>query len=719
MLLMPFYFSFRPATALCMGFAILMLVFSTSACASSSMPTPEIADYHTPMTDSVSIPSPENVHQLLFFLDDATGAPHYRLQRFGRDVILPSPLGFELQEQPDLTDGFRIAAIDTTTFDETWTQVWGEKSEIRNHYNELRVTLEETGEPGRQLIIVFRLYDDGLGFRYEFPEQPGLGAFNIMNELTEFRLTGNHTSWAIDAYQWNRFEYYYDEAPVAEIDTVHTPLTMRSTDGLYLSLHEAALVDYSTMTLENTGDHRLKANLMPWADGVLVKAEAPFVTPWRTIQTADTPGGLVESYLILNLNEPSKIENTSWIEPAKYVGIWWEMHLDKSTWGSGERHGATTENAKRYIDFAAEHGFDHVLVEGWNTGWDENWFESGAVFSFTEPFPDFDLQGVADYALERGVRLMGHHETSASIISYEEQMEDAFALYEELGVRAVKMGYVGHLKEIFWLDEHGEKQYEWHHGQHMVRHHQRVTELAARHGISLNVHEGVKDTGLRRTWPNLMTREVAIGQEYNAWGEAGGNPPEHTVLMPFTRNLGAAFDYTPGVLDLTFNEYRPDNRIKSTLAKELALYVVIYSPLHMAADLPENYDDHMDAFQFIKDVPVDWTDTRVLHAEIGDFVTIARKDRNSEEWFLGSITDEHGRLLEAPLHFLDEGRPYVAEIYRDGRNADWETAPYDFVIEEKLVHSRDTMTLRLAASGGQAVRFRPATAEDIGRLNTP
>ncbi|MFW6348158.1 MAG: glycoside hydrolase family 97 protein [Cyclonatronaceae bacterium] len=693
----------------------LILLFSTSACASSPIPASSSQPAAQTTHDAV-LASPANVHQLHFFLDEASGAPYYRLQRFGRDVVQPSRLGFELQEQPDLTDGFRITNIDSSSFDETWRQVWGEKAEIRNHYNELRITLEETAEAGRELILVFRLYDDGLGFRYEFPEQPGLGRFNIMNELTEFKLAGNHTSWSIDAYQWNRFEYYYEEKKVAEIDTVHTPLTMRSDDGLYLSVHEAALVDYSTMTLENTGNHNLKANLMPWADGVLVKAEAPFVTPWRTIQTADTPGGLAESYLILNLNEPSKIEDTSWIEPAKYVGIWWEMHLDKSTWGSGPKHGATTENAKRYIDFAAEHGFDHVLVEGWNVGWDENWFESGAVFSFTEPFPDFDLRGVAEYARERGVRLMGHHETSASIISYEEQMEEAFALYEELGVRAVKMGYVGHMREIFWLDENGEKQYEWHHGQHMVRHHQRVTELAARHRISLNVHEGVKDTGLRRTWPNLMTREVAIGQEYNAWGEAGGNPPEHTVLMPFTRNLGAAFDYTPGVLDLSFDEYRPDNRVKSTQAKELALYVVIYSPLHMAADLPEHYEEHLDAFQFIKDVPVDWEDTRVLNASIGNYVTIARKGRRSDEWFLGSITDEQGRLLEIPLHFLDEGQAYVAEIYRDGRDADWETAPYNLVIEQKLVESSDIMPLRLAAGGGAAIRFRPATGEDLETL---
>lgn len=659
----------------------------------------------TALSQTFTVHSPGHINAVTFILDD--GVPFYEVNRLGTSVIQQSIMGFELQNQPALKDGFAVLETKESAFYETWTQVWGEKKHIHNHYNELRVSLGEMTNLQRRLDIVFRVFDDGVGFRYEFPEQPNLQAFNIMDELTEFNLTGDHTSWWIGAYQWNRFEYYFEESPVAAIDTVHTPLTMQTADDLFISIHEAALVDYSTMTLERTNDLTLKANLMPWADGVLVRAETPFVTPWRTIQLADTAGGLITSYLILNLNEPNKIEDTSWIEPSKYVGIWWEMHLDKSTWGTGERHGATTENAKRYIDFAAEHGFEHVLVEGWNIGWDENWYESGAVFSFTEPVDGFDLEGVAAYALERGTRLMGHHETSASIISYEEQMEDAFALYERLGVRAVKTGYVGHGQEIFWLDENGEKQFEWHHGQHMVRHHQEVVELAARHKISLNVHEGVKDTGLRRTWPNLMTREVAKGQEYNAWGQAGGNPPSHTLILPFTRNLAGPFDYTPGVLDLHFDEYRPDNRVKSTLAKELALYVVIYSPLHMAADLPQNYESNMEAFQFIKDVPVDWYDTQVLHSSIGNYITIVRKDRNSEDWYLGSITNEKGRLLETPLSFLDPGKIYIAEIYRDGTFADWEDNPYDLEIVTKEVNSQTVLPLRLATSGGQAIRFRP------------
>ncbi len=657
--------------------------------------------------------SPGNVIRVNFLLDD--GIPYYTVHRFGREVVLRSRLGFRLKNHPDLTGGFEIKSVGHESFDETWTQVWGEMERIRNHYNEMRVDLVETGSLRREMSVVFRVYDDGLGFRYELPEQPHLASVEITDELTEFALTGDHTTWWIGAFQWNRFEYLYRETPLSEVDTAHTHITMRTADGLYLSFHEAALMNYSTMALERTSGFTLKANLFPWADGVLVRTPVPMVTPWRTIQMADTPGGLITNYLILNLNEPNKLGNTSWIRPGKYVGIWWEMHLDKSTWGSGPRHGATTENAKRYIDFAAAHGFDHVLVEGWNTGWDGDWSADGVVFSFTEPYPDFDLRSVARYAQEKGVRLMGHHENSANIINYEKQMEDGFALYEELGVRAVKTGYVGHGREIKWYDEEGNETREWHHGQLMVEHHQKVVELAARHRISLNVHEGLKDTGLRRTWPNLMSREVARGQEYNAWGADNGNPPDHVVTIPFTRNLSGPFDYTPGIVNLHFKEYRPDNRINTTLAKELALYVVIYSPLQMAADLPENYEEKMEVFRFIKDVPADWSDTRVLHADIGNYVTIVRKARNSEEWYLGSISDENGRLLEASLSFLDPGRKYVAEIYRDGLNADWVDHPYDIIIEQQLVDSTTVLPLRLAAGGGQAIRFRPATSSDEER----
>lgn len=656
-----------------------------------------------------SISSPGSINEIQFNLKE--GIPTYSVKRLGTDVILDSRLGLELQNRAHLDGNFRVENHEISDFDETWEQVWGEKRFIRNQYRELRVDLAGTGPDGRRLTIVFRAFDDGIGFRYEVPGIDGPADFNIMDELTEFALAGDHQAWYIKAYQWNRYEYLTRNTPVSVADTVQTPITMKTANGLYLSIHQAALTDYSTMTLERTGENLFKANLIPWADGVKVRATAPMKTPWRTIQISDNPAGLITSHLILNLNEPNKIEDTSWIEPAKYVGIWWGMHLDKYTWSPGEKLGATTENAMRYIDFAAKYGFRHVLVEGWNPGWDDDWFASGVVFDFTRPIDEFDLEKVAGYAREKGLRLMGHHETSASVEHYEGQMEEAFALYESLGVRSVKTGYVGHGTEIFWTDENGEKQYEWHHGQHMVRHHQKVVELAARHKIALNVHEGLMDTGLRRTWPNLMTREVARGQEYNAWGESDelwagrSNPPDHVVTIPFTRMLAGPFDYTPGVLQLTFPEYKPDNRVNHTTAKELALYVIIYSPLQMAADLPENYENHLEPFRFIRDVPTDWYDTRVLHADIGNYLTIVRKDRNSDDWYLGSITDEYGRVLEAPLHFLDPGRKYTAMIYRDGDDTDWETNPFEHVIEEKQVTSADTLILRLAPGGGQAIRF--------------
>jgi alpha-glucosidase len=438
--------------------------------------------------------SPDTILAVRFLLEH--GKPYYFVERFNREIIKKSALGLELKEGASLRDGFVVKSVERDHHDETWTQVWGEKKQIRNHYNELRVNLIRSEPPDREISIVFRVYDDGVGFRYEVPEQPGLGAFMIMDELTEFTLTGDHDTWWIGAYQWNRFEYLYEKTPLSKVDTAHTHLTMKTKDGLYLSIHEAALVNYSTMALKRTNQYTLRADLFPWADGVRVRAKAPMVSPWRTIQISDTPGGLITSFLILNLNEPNKIEDTSWIKPAKYVGIWWEMHLNKSTWGSGPNHGATTENAKRYIDFAAEHGFNHILVEGWNIGWDGDWYGDGAAFNFTTPYPDFDLNDVAQYALTKGVRLMGHHETSANVLNYEKQMEDAFALYERLGVRAVKTGYVGHGTDIVWYDEDGNANHEWHHGQFMVEHHQRVIELAARHKISLNVHEGVKDTGI-------------------------------------------------------------------------------------------------------------------------------------------------------------------------------------------------------------------------------
>ncbi|MBN1464775.1 glycoside hydrolase family 97 protein [candidate division KSB1 bacterium] len=660
------------------------------------------------------VESPDGTLSLTFRLNE--GAPEYEVARFNRTIINPSKLGFVLKEADSLTS-FRVTNSALTSFDETWTQVWGEKKEIRNHYNELRVQLQEINRPRRKMTVVFRLFDDGLGFRYELPEQPNLATFDIMDELTEFNLADDATAWWIPAYGWNRYEYLYQATKTSELDTVHTPVTFETPNGLFLSIHEAALTDYASMTLRNIGGTALKADLVPWSDGVRVKAQTPMVTPWRTIQIADDAGGLITSCLILNLNEPNKLEDTSWIKPAKYVGIWWDMHLNTATWGSGPMHGATTERTMRYIDFAAKYGFAGVLVEGWNIGWDGDWVKYGDGFQFTAPYPDFDIEKVTRYAAEKGVQLIGHNETGAAVLNYEKQLQDAFQFYEKLGVHVVKTGYVGNDPSIKRIDEKGEEQWEWHHGQFMVRHYRKVIEEAARHNIMLDVHEPIKDTGIRRTYPNMMTREGARGQEYHAWDPDGGNPPDHETILPFTRLLAGPMDFTPGIFDLLFDRARPNNRVNTTLAKQLALYVVLYSPLHMAADLPENYEANRKPFQFILDVPTDWQDTRVLHARIGDYVTIVRQDRHSDDWYLGSVTDENGRNLQTTLSFLEPNLRYVAEIYRDGADADWQANPYSIEIIEMLVTQNSNLTLRLAPGGGQAIRFRKASEADVQRLS--
>ena len=664
--------------------------------------------------DSLSVHSPDGKIEVLFGLLD--GVPYYSIRRDGVQVILPSQLGFTFLNDAPLNANLQIIDSEQSAFDETWTQPWGEAKSIRDHHNELRVGLGDNGVTPRQMDIVFRLFDDGVGFRYEFPEQPELEQFEIMDEQTEFSLSGDHQTWWIPAFQSNRYEYLYNNTPLSQLTkanrSVHTPFTMQTADGLYLSIHEAALVNYSSMTLKAEENLVFKANLVPWSDGVLVRGQAPLKTPWRTIQIAEDPGDLITSYLILNLNEPSALGDVSWVKPGKYVGIWWGMHLGKWTWGSGPNHGATTENTRAYLDFAAEHGFDGVLVEGWNLGWDGDWAAHGDRFDFTTPYPDFDLHALADYAQSLGVKIIGHHETGAAVANYEAQMEGAFALYQRLGIDTVKTGYVGYGQGIARYDDAGNLLgMEWHHGQYMVEHHQRVIETAARYGIMINAHEPIKDTGLRRTYPNFLSREAARGQEYNAWDGAGGNPPDHVTILPFTRLLAGPMDYTPGIIDLTFDEYRANNQVNHTLAKELALYVVIYSPLQMAADLIENYEGN-PAFQFILDVPADWGETRVLHAQIGDFITTVRRERNGGEWFLGSVTDEDPRTLETTLDFLETGVTYVAEIYSDGEDAHWKTNPYALDIERYLVDSSSLFTLELAPGGGQAVRFYPASAEE-------
>lgn len=660
------------------------------------------------ISKNLQIKSPDGRIELTFILED--GVPYYQVKRDSMSLILASRMGFVLKDANPLNRNFAIQSFQQTSFDKTWEQPWGEVRFIRNHYKELQVHLKERTELLRQLNIIFRVFDDGIGFRYEFPQQKNLTNFSIMDELTEFAMPSNEEVWWIPAFWDNRYEYLFTKSPISEIDSVHTPLTMETRNGLYLSIHEANLTDYASMTLSGSDDFKLGCVLIPWSDGVKVRAKTPFRSPWRTIQIAEKAGDLITSYLILNLNEPNQLGDVSWINPGKYIGIWWGMHIDKYTWGSGERHGATTENAKHYIDFAAKYGFSGVLIEGWNTGWDGNWTQNGSLFNFTTPYPDFNIKEVSRYATSKGVKIIGHHETGADIGNYERQMEDAFKYYKSLGIDMIKTGYVGTRVHSTMGTT------EWHHGQYMVEHYRKVVELAAKYKIMLDVHEPIKDTGIRRTFPNMMTREGARGQEYNAWSPDGGNPLDYLTIIPFTRCLAGPFDYTPGIFDLTLKGVnRPNNRVKGTLAKELAIYVVVYSPLVMAADLIENYQDQ-PAFKFIVDVPTDWAETRVLDGKIGDYITIARKDRRSKDWYLGSICDEQERTLKADLSFLSPDKKYVAEIYSDAADANWKSNPLAIDIQHFLVDRNTTLQVRLAAGGGQAIRLYPASTNDIDKI---
>ncbi|GAB3745641.1 glycoside hydrolase family 97 protein [Lysobacter olei] len=637
-------------------------------------------------------------------LDLHEGRLSYHVRRFGEPVIAPSTLGFQIRGAGKLERNLALTHQATGSADQTWEQPWGESRQVRNRYNELRARFTESIKPGRIVDVVFRVYDDGIGFRYEFPRQAAMEEVIIDDELTEFAIAAPATAWWIPAGEWNRYEYLYQHTPLGEVTQAHTPITVRTDDGLHLAFHEAALVDYSAMWLRRTEGQRLRAQLSPASQGWKVRRALPFHTPWRTVQIADSAAELYESSnLILNLNEPNALGDVSWFKPAKYLGVWWSLHLDQESWATGSKHGATTANTKRYIDFAARHGFRGVLVEGWNPGWDGQWFGNGYDFNFTRATPDFDIQALAAYAKAKGVHLIGHHETACAVSHYEDQMDAAFAMNERLGIDVVKTGYVCDAGQIERRGDDGTIVREWHDGQWNANHHLRVVQAAARHRIAINAHEPIKDTGLRRTYPNWVSREGARGMEYAAWGNPP-NPPEHEVNLVFTRMLAGPMDFTPGILSLQGR----GQAIQTTLAKQLALYVTLYSPVQMAADLPENYARHMDAFQFIKDVPADWSHTRVLNGEVGDYVTMARQDRNSEDWYLGAMTDEHGRVLQVPLSFLAPGRTYQAQIYRDGDGAHWKKAPFKFARETRNVTSADTLTLRLAAGGGQAIRFTPA-----------
>lgn len=639
----------------------------------------------------IAVSSPGEINTIVFKLEN--GKAYYSVKHGDVAVINPSLLGFVFSGDDAFNSGFELVSHETSTFDETWEQVWGEKHFIRNNYQQLAVKLREKSGKKRQLEIQFRAFDDGVAFRYLFPEQGITDSLFIMDEVTEFNLADSGDAWWIPAYRDNRYEYLYTKSPVSELDTVHTPLTIKNSNGLYLSFHEACLENYASMTLEQTVGNSLKCNLVPWSDGVKVKTTAPFQSPWRTIQIGEKAGDLITSYLILNLNEPNKMEDTSWIKPRKYLGIWWGMHIGKYTFWESEKHGASTKNAKMYIDYCEKLGIDRLLIEGWNKGWTPAWYENAMhMFSFTQSTDDFDLEEVVKYGDSKGVKLIGYHETGSNLINYLKQIDDGMALYRKMGIHDIKIGQVGSRLNMK----------EWHHGQFGVNYYRYVLKKAADYQLAVNFHEPIKDTGERRTYPNMMSREGARGMEYDAWSD--GNPPNHTLILAFTRMLSGPMDFTPGIFDLDEEQGFNNRKVHTTLAKQLAYYVTLYSPIQMLADLPDNYVGH-PAFQFLKDVPVDWDDTKVLNGEIGEYLTTVRKDRNSDDWYLGSMTNEEGREFTLSLDFLGEG-DYEAQIYADAPGITWEENPENVVISKQQVNSDSTLKLVLAPGGGAAVRFK-------------
>ena len=670
-----------------------------------------------------------NGRLVMHFEVDGMGCPVYTLSYKGKPVIKRSRLGLEA-EGFSLREGFQLQKAETATFDETWKPVWGEVSSIRNHYNELAVTLHQPKDD-RTIRIRFRLYDDGLGFRYEFPEQKNLVYFVIKDEYSEFAMAGDHKAFWIPG-DYDTQEYDYTESHLSEIrklmkaavtfNTSQTPfsstgvqtaLMMKSADGLYINLHEAALVDYPCMSLElDDKTMTFRSWLTPDAQGKKGYMQTPCQSPWRTIMVSDDAREILASKLTLNLNEPCALKDVSWIKPVKYIGVWWEMITGKSTWAytndllsvhigvtdytkvkPNGTHAANNDKVRRYIDFAAKHGFDQVLVEGWNIGW-EDWFghSKDYVFDFLTPYPDFDIKALNEYAHSKGVKLMMHHETSASIRNYERHMEEAYQLMNKYGYNAVKSGYVGN---IIPRGEH-------HYGQWMINHYLYAVKKAAEHHIMVNAHEAVRPTGLCRTYPNLIGNEAARGGEYESFG---GNKPFHTTILPFTRLMGGPMDYTPGIFETRIKNVNPENNsfVHSTLARQLALFVTMYSPLQMAADLPENYERFMDAFQFIKDVAVDWDDSKYLEAEPGRYITVARKAKGTNNWFVGCTASENGHMANISFDFLDPKRKYTATIYADGPTAHYEKNPQAYTIKKMTVTNKSRLTLRAASGGGFAI----------------
>ena len=614
--------------------------------------------------------------------------PFYTVDYQGRTLVAPSHLGFRLDHE-ELGANMTMGKVGRSSKDETWTQPWGENETARNHYNELTVDYRE--HTGRLMQVVFRVFNDGFGFRYNLSSQDKRKEYCIQDELTEITLAHDAKAWSIQSNHTAYFEGIYTADLLSKKDTVCTPLTIEYEKDLFLAIHEAALEDYASINLTprsgDDGSVRLLTALTPWRNGVKVYAKGELKSPWRTMIISKTAGGLLTSDLMLNLNEPSRIEDTSWIEPGRYIGIWWSIHKKQNTWEMGPTHGATTENVKRYMDFAARHGFSGVLAEGWNPGWGQ-----GEKISYLESYPDFDIEEVCRYGQSKGVRFIGHTETWGNATLLENQMEEAFSWFEKLGIRAVKTGYVGH---YFDGKELAKSQYG-------IRHYRRVMECAAKHHIMIDNHEPAMPTGIQRTWPNLMTQEGVRGQEYNAWDRRGGNPPAHTVTLPFTRGLAGPTDFTPAIFN--FSEIVKGTHPHSTLAKQLGEFVVIYSPLQMAADAIENYEGQ-PALSFIENCPTTWSKTLVPNGEIGKYITIARKARHGDSWFIGSITNEEARNIDIALDFLDEGATYRAMIYEDGPEADYEQNPYEMTIRQINIVKGDTLHLRLARSGGAAIRI--------------
>lgn len=620
------------------------------------------------------------------------GKAWYSVTRGQQTVINRSELGFVLKDG-DFKDGFKMGNVTRSSLDETWSQPWGEDAQVRNYYNEMRVRLQEKKMKKRNLDVVFRAFDDGVAFRYEFPRQLGLQDFVIMDEMTQFALPSDAQAWSIPALQ-AYYEGIYTREPLSKKGKMSGPVALEVNDSLYMAIMDANLTDYSTMNFAPDGT-TLKADLVPWQNGDKVRVGDTRVSPWRAIIIGRKAADILLSRIALNLNEPCKIEDTSWLKPTKYVGIWWALQKQRWTWSQGERHGATTENTKRYIDFAARHGLGGVLVEGWNYGWDADWTKEGDKFNFTKAYPDYDLEGLCRYAGERGVRIIAHNETGGAAQNYEDQLEDAYRLYESLGINTVKTGYVN---SHFY---NGELQ----HSQWGIRHFRKVIETAARYHLMIVNHEGAMPSGIQRTWPNLIATESMRGQEYNAFDRGGGNPPYHECILPFTRGLGGPMDFTPGIFEYR-NDAVPGTRPQNTLAHQLAEYIVIYSPGHMAADQIENYE-HQPAFKFIEEVPTNWERTLVPHAAMGQYVTYVRQERGTDNWYVGSVTDAQARDLTLPLDFLTEGRSYQAIIYEDGPDADYRTNPYPITIRRQDVDCGTVLRLHLAPGGGVAIQVLP------------